>query len=81
MELSIVSPEAKHTFSIVWLEAQTSHGSFVIQPGHAPVILILTENEPVIFMLKNGKRESMPIGRGIMEIRRTTILIIMHEMA
>ncbi|MCX5925500.1 MAG: hypothetical protein NT124_04390 [Candidatus Dependentiae bacterium] len=79
MELRIISPETQHTFTIVWLEAQTSHGSFIIQAGHAPIILLLTHDKPIVFMLKNGKRQSMPIGRGILEVTRTVITIIMHE--
>lgn len=79
MELHIISPESSQTFSIVWLEAQTSQGSFVIQPGHVPILLPLTPNEPVVFMLKNGKRESVPIGRGILEATRNAITIIMHN--
>lgn len=79
MELQIISPKAQQSFSIVWLEAQTPRGSFVIQPGHAPTILLLSPNEPITFMLKNGKRQSLPIGRGILETSRTSITVIMHE--
>lgn len=79
MELRIISPQAQHTFSISWLEAQTSHGNFVIQPGHAPTILLLTSNEPIIFMLTDGTRQSVPIGRGILKTDRSSITIIMHE--
>lgn len=79
MELRIISPETDQTFSVVWLEAQTSQGSFIIQPGHAPMILPLAPNEAIVFLLKNGKRQSIPIGRGILEATRTSVTIIMHN--
>jgi F0F1-type ATP synthase epsilon subunit len=79
IELRIISPESNQFFSVAWLEAHTTRGSFVIQQGHAPVILMLAANEAVTFMLKSGKKQSIPIGRGIMEVTRTSITIIMHK--
>lgn len=77
MELKIVSPQETKTHTILWLEALTSDGSFVIQPGHAPTILVLLPNKEMTFGLKNGKRESIMVSRGILEVgrRKATLLI------
>lgn len=85
MELHIISPTKTDTLLIEWLEVETSHGgSFIIQKGHAPLLLILAHNKPITFMSAhgshNGKTESIPVGHGILESDRTRITIIMRDM-
>lgn len=79
MNLSILSPKQQRTYKIAWLEITTPAGNFVIQPDHAPMVLTLTPQQPITFGLKSGKQESIMIPRGIVEISRTSALVLMHE--
>jgi len=79
MELRIISPSTSHSYSILWIEARTSRGSFVIQLGHVPIILPLLPNTPITFMLSVGKEQSLLIGRGFLEVDRTMATVIMQE--
>jgi F0F1-type ATP synthase epsilon subunit len=79
MELTIISPEKKQVYSIAWIEVETSKGSFVIQHGHAPIILILSPHKPIRFRLKNGKLESLNPRQGIIEVGRDASTIIMNK--
>ncbi|MDP3889375.1 MAG: hypothetical protein Q8Q25_02420 [bacterium] len=79
MQLNIISPEKKQNFTIVWLEVQTTRGSFVIQEGHAPLILLLKSNESIVFRLKTGKQESVMVEYGIIEIDRKQATVIINK--
>ncbi len=79
MKLHIITPEEKRSFNIAWLEAHTIHGSFIIQRGHAPTVLLLAPQKPILFRLKNGKKESIIIDQGIMEVNRTQTTILINK--
>jgi len=79
MELHIISPEQTLIHPVAWVEAETIAGSFVIQPGHAPTILLLSPDKELIFCLINGKQESLVVPRGILEVSRTTVTLIIHQ--
>jgi F0F1-type ATP synthase epsilon subunit len=79
MELYLISPLQKQTFSVAWLEINTPAGNFVIQRDHVPMILILSADQPITFRLKNGKQDSLMIRQGIIEITRISATILMNE--
>jgi len=79
MILRIISQSYTKEVSIAWLELNTEAGNFVIQPGHAPTILILARNKKAIYCLTTGKQESVEIGRGIADITRKKATIIIDE--
>jgi len=82
MTLHIITPETTQTFSITWLEAHTPAGNLIIQQHHAPIILTLLSHKPIIFRLKTGKQESITIKKpGILEVTRTKITALIHELA
>lgn len=65
---------------IAWLEAQTSSGSFVVKPGHAPLIAILAPNKELTVKLHDGSITMITIVQGILEVSRTDItLLLTHE--
>jgi len=76
MELLIIAPTYKKEFSIAWLELETTVGNFVIQPGHAPTILLLAPHQTATFCLKNGKQETIPISGGIAHIQRDSATLL-----
>ncbi len=72
-----MSPTARETKEIAWLEVDTPDGNFVIQPGHAPVLLILAPGKPVTCMLKSGRQEIIEASGGIVHITRTTATLLL----
>lgn len=81
MKLFIISPFEKKIFDIAWVELNTQIGNFIIQPGHAPMVLTLTKGRDITFCLTNGKQESFVIMQGIADITRTqTTIIISHNL-
>lgn len=77
MNLFIMSPTAQHTYHVAWVEINTPAGNFIIQPGHAPTIFILSAQKPIIFRLENGKQEELMMHHGgIMDVTRTSATIL-----
>lgn len=79
MEFRIVTPQETLTYAVAWIEVNTPAGNFVIQPGHAPTILILSQGKEMNFRLVNGKQESLIIERGILEVTRKTTTLIVNK--
>lgn len=78
MKLTVVSTTNKQSFDVAWLEVNSSAGNFVMQRGHAPMILVLVSHQPLIYCLQNGKQESILIeGGGILHITRQEATIIL----
>jgi ATP synthase, Delta/Epsilon chain, beta-sandwich domain. len=76
MNVIISSPAEYKNIEVVWLEINTPQGNFVIQEGHVPMIITLSENLPLSYRLKNGKQESIMISRGVASIDRHTATVI-----
>lgn len=80
MELKLIGPTNAQSMEINWLEVQTLEGSFVIQPGHAPMIVLLAPNKELSMELQDGSITLMTIAGGILEVTRTYLtLILTHE--
>jgi F0F1-type ATP synthase epsilon subunit len=79
MLLHIISPLRTQEFDIVWVELNSDAGNFVIQSGHAPMLLVLAPQTEIVFRLKNGKDESIMVPHGIAEITRERATIIINE--
>ena len=77
MQLILVSPEKKETVEIAWLELNTPSGNYIIQYGHAPMALALSPKQPLVYAHKNGKEEILMVERGIAEITRSQITILL----
>jgi len=79
MELCIIYPYEKKQFNVSWLEVETPVGNFVIHGGHAPTLLTLLPYHDIIFQLKTGQRELIPVVNGILEITRERATVIINE--
>lgn len=77
MKLFMVSISDKKSFDIAWLEVNTPEGNFVMQRGHAPMILILSPNKPLVYCLQNGQEESTTIPGGILHITREEATVVL----
>ena len=81
MELRVISPQTTQAFSIVWLEVYTPVGNFVIQPGHAPMVLALSPDQSITFRLTTGKQETMTVRQGVIEVARDAVTVLINEAA
>jgi F0F1-type ATP synthase epsilon subunit len=77
MKLFMVSVSDKKSFDIAWLEVNTAEGNFVMQRGHAPMILVLSPNKPLVYCLQNGTQESTTIAGGILHITRDQATVVL----
>ena len=70
-------PGKKETVEVTWLELNTPTGNYIIQNGHAPMALALSPKQPFIYAHKNGKEEIVMVERGIAEITRSQVIILL----
>lgn len=79
MLLQIVSPLRTLEHEIVWIELNSDAGNFIIQSGHAPMLLVLAPHKEIVYRLKNGKDESFVASQGIADITRQQVTLIINE--
>lgn len=77
MKLQLISLEQPvHEYEISWLELNTTTGNYIIQPGHVPMILILTPDSKVTCCLvKNSEQKLFILKNGIAHIKRDSIIL------
>lgn len=63
MKLKIVQPTSQREYEVVWIEANTPDGNFVIQAGHATTTLVLSGDSDLIYCFKTGKQETFKINK------------------
>ena len=79
MKLIIISILQTIEHEIAWVEANTPLGNFVIQPNHAPLMLLLSAQKECLYCLSTGKQESfIPERGGILRITPQEITAIMY---
>ncbi len=76
MKFTIISPIEQQEFIISWLKAHTPQGDFVVQPGHAPTIVMLAPNKEITFNTEQNEEKSITIKNGILKIERQAIILI-----
>lgn len=76
MNFVIIGPMSKKSFTISWLEAMTDNGSYVIQLGHVPMILSLTDNSNVTYCLHSGKIETIEVFNSFLEVTRNSVTLL-----
>jgi len=80
MNVQIIRPTGKKKIAVSWIEVETSVGNFVIQRGHAPMILALSEKKPIKILLMSGKQQNIEISSGgILEIQRESLKLLLNE--
>lgn len=77
MKLNILSPTQSKSFDVKWIEVQTDKGNFIIQQGHAPIIVTITQNKELVLGLADGSTTVMNIMGGILEVKRDAILLLL----
>ena len=79
MQLIILSPLTKKTFTVDWIEVNTPTGNFVIQPEHAPTILTLSRNNEIIFQVTDGGQEKILVPAGIAHVTRNSLTLMLSS--
>lgn len=64
MKLKILSQTKSEEHEVVWVEANTLEGNFVIQKGHAATALVLEAQKELLYGLKTGKQDSIKLEKG-----------------
>lgn len=77
MQLQIVAPDQTHKYQVVWIELNTVVGNMIVQPGHAPMVVLLAPHKPITYRMRTGKQETITPRQGVAEITRdkTTVII------
>ena len=78
MTLTILTPTSQKKIEVTWIEAQTPQGSYVILPGHAPLTVQLTPQEPLTIGLHTAT-ETLAIANGILHVDRYKATVIIDE--
>ncbi len=82
MKLTIFSSTQTQKYDINYLEVETSAGNFVILDGHAPLLLFLKPQQPIIFSrthAPDSKEKQTLVHGGILKITRTGATVITNE--
>ncbi len=80
MKLVVVTPQSKHEYVVQWIEAHTSDGSLVIEPGHAPIILMLAPGADFSFLSEADAKKVIPLVRpGFLEVNRDMAVALLSQ--
>ena len=79
MELTIVTAASKQIIDVAWIEVNTPAGNFVIQTGHAPMIVTLVSQKEFIYQPTVGKQESLIVGQALLNVNRDTALLVLQK--
>ena len=79
MELNIISPQNKKEFKVMWVELNTPKGNFIIEKGHAPMILTLSPGQHITFELDSGKEISEVVSGGVAHIMRKSVKLLLSS--
>lgn len=79
MELVIITPERTQHVQVTWIEVQTIAGNRVIQPGHTPMLFVLTPGSHLVYFADPQGEHAITIGNGTLEVDRTKATLLLHE--
>lgn len=78
MELVIISPLVQKTYTIEWLEIETTTGNRIIKPKHAPALFRILPHTKAIVGLKDLKQEIVSIKDGFVHVTRAQVTLVLH---
>lgn len=79
MQFTILSPTRKESYPVSWVEFESMVGNFVIQPGHAPMIVVLKPNSLSTCLLRNGKQTTVGVSSGVVEVTRASVTFLLDS--
>jgi len=79
MELCLVSSRYHKKYTVSWIKIETGEGSLVIQENYQPLIASLVSGSECSFLIDNGSLETVLIKKGIIEVLKESVMILIHE--
>ncbi len=82
MKFSIFTLSQSQELDITNLEVETTVGNFVFLEGHAPILLLLKPQEPIIFSTTkspDSREKQFLKSGGILRITHQEIILITNE--
>lgn len=78
MILDIIYPVKSEQYVVDWVEVNTSAGNYVIQSGHAPMVVTLAENQELLYKpVAQALIQKIMVERGIVTISRTGVTALL----
>jgi F0F1-type ATP synthase epsilon subunit len=81
IKLRIVTPETTVTHEVSWIDVTTPAGNYVIQPDHAPMLLVVRDDKPVAFGFNSGKTSNIRVHNATMVVDRKECTILAQRIA
>lgn len=76
MHFAIITPTAKRTMMVTWLEVETLTGNLVIEPGYAPSIIMLKPESNISVGFANNTTETFIQQSGILHVTRDSAQLL-----
>ena len=78
--LKLITPQVEVNEEIVWLEAETSSGTFVIRNNHTSMIISLKDGNTLSYCLLSGKNKSVSIKEGVLNFHNNKTVVIARSL-
>lgn len=76
MKLKIITTQKIVEHEVDWVELNTPVGNMIIQHGHAPMIIQLSQGYELIYQITGGAIESILIVQAVAHVIRSEVQIL-----
>lgn len=76
MKLKIITTQKIVEHEVDWVELNTPVGNMVIQLGHAPMIIQLSQGYELVYQISGGATESILIVQAVAHVTRLEVQIL-----
>jgi F0F1-type ATP synthase epsilon subunit len=76
LELVCINEEGQTSQTISWIELVAPNGSFIVGPGHVPMVSIIKPDTPLAYSTSGGQESSLDISGGFAIVEDNKITII-----
>lgn len=80
MELQILSVSCNTTYAVSWISVVTTLGSIVICDNHEPFVGMLAPGSEAVFLVDNNQKKSIVIYKGVIEVTRLKVTLLIYEL-
>ena len=77
-ELEIVRSTTKENIFVEWVEIQSPTGSFMVGPGHLPLISVLSDRSKVVYKkVESLEPEAIDVYGGLFKVQSNLAMVIL----
>lgn len=76
MKLKVITTQKIVEHEVDWIELNTPVGNMVIQQGHAPMIIQLSQGHELVYQISGGATESILIVQAVAHVTRFEVQIL-----